>query len=179
MRIYSYAADTGEWIGEADADPSPLEPGQWLIPAYATDLAPPAPAEGLARVFADGAWSLVTDHRGETWYTAAGETVRIAALGDLPAGLVPERPEVPEPVPAAVTRTQALLALLEHDPPILETEILAAIGAMEDVLLRERARILCAGPTWRRNDPFIAQLGTAFGLTADDIDALFRAATAL
>lgn len=179
MRIYNYDGITGAFVSEGAADPSPLEPGEWLIPAYATTAAPPDPIEGMERVFDGAGWVLRPDHRGEIWYTAAGEAVRITGLGAPPADLLPERPDLPEPVPAAVTRTQALLALLDHTPPILETEILAAIGAIEDTLQRERARILCAGPTWRRNDPFIAQLGTVFGLDGDDIDALFRIAATL
>lgn len=41
MKVYSYNWSTGEYIGETEADFSPLEPGEWLIPAYATAKAPP------------------------------------------------------------------------------------------------------------------------------------------
>jgi hypothetical protein len=41
MKVYSYNWATGEYIGETEADFSPLEPGEWLIPAYATPKAPP------------------------------------------------------------------------------------------------------------------------------------------
>ena len=41
MKVYSYNWATGEYIGETEADASPLEPGVWLIPAYATEKAPP------------------------------------------------------------------------------------------------------------------------------------------
>ncbi|MBB6308905.1 hypothetical protein [Xanthobacter tagetidis] len=83
-------------------------------------------------------------------------------------------------VPAQVSRTQALLALLEGgETPITEAQILAAIDAMADPLARERARILSANPVWRRDDPFVAEIGAAFGLAPGDIDDLFRLAVTL
>jgi hypothetical protein len=41
MKVYSYSWDTGEYIGEAEADVSPLDPGNFLIPAFATTKVPP------------------------------------------------------------------------------------------------------------------------------------------
>lgn len=57
MKIYRYDAD-GWPVGEGDADESPLEPGVFLIPAGATQHAPPAPRKGK-RVRFDGAgWAV-------------------------------------------------------------------------------------------------------------------------
>ena len=50
MKIYHYHPITKEYIGEGVADESPLEPGVFLIPAYATDI-PPKFKEGKATVF--------------------------------------------------------------------------------------------------------------------------------
>ena len=51
----------GVLVGEAEADPSPLEPGRYLIPARCTVLAPPEkiPADKTARWNGAG-WELVT-----------------------------------------------------------------------------------------------------------------------
>lgn len=82
MQIWNYSAATGELVGADVADESPLEPGVFLIPGHATTLAPPAVTAHQAAVFAAGSWSIVTDRRGETWYTADADPVVVAALGD-------------------------------------------------------------------------------------------------
>lgn len=57
MQIYNYDPVTRAYTGTAPADPSPLEgAGHWLIPAHATEIAPPEPVAGTLRVFVDGAW---------------------------------------------------------------------------------------------------------------------------
>lgn len=99
-KIYNFHPATGEYIGEGLADPSPMEPGVWLYPAHSTETAPPAAGPGQAAIFDGESWSLVADHRGETWFTAEGQAIVIDALGD-PAqlDLLPEAPPEPEPEP--------------------------------------------------------------------------------
>lgn len=58
MEIYHYD-HSGEYVGPGLADPSPLEPGVWLIPANATAIAPPLPYPGKVRRFNGAAWELV------------------------------------------------------------------------------------------------------------------------
>lgn len=59
MQIYHYDPETLEYIGESVADPSPLEPGVWLIPAYATSVVPDvAPNEGEILVYENNVWVL-------------------------------------------------------------------------------------------------------------------------
>ncbi len=58
MIIHHYHPETLEYLGEGQADESPLEPGVFLIPAHATDAAPPAEVAGKTRHFEGGAWVL-------------------------------------------------------------------------------------------------------------------------
>ncbi|QXZ10966.1 hypothetical protein KUF54_07165 [Comamonas sp. Y33R10-2] len=66
-QIHHYDESTGQYLGTSDGFESPLEPGVYLIPAYATDLELPKLnnefermfVEGKVLVFADGAWTLV------------------------------------------------------------------------------------------------------------------------
>ena len=81
--VYNYNPDTGEYLGPETAYESPMEPGVYLIPAHATTIAPPEADAGHVAVFADGAWTLVEDHRGEVWYdTATQERHDIKALDE-------------------------------------------------------------------------------------------------
>ena len=58
MRIYHYDHVTGEFLGAGSADPSPLEPDVYLIPANATDIAPPECGAGERSVFRAAAWNI-------------------------------------------------------------------------------------------------------------------------
>lgn len=59
MKIYHYDPETLEYTGESVADPSPLEPGVWLIPAYATTTVPDVePNEGEILVYENDVWAL-------------------------------------------------------------------------------------------------------------------------
>lgn len=54
--IYNYNPETGVLIGTDVADPSPLEPGVFLIPAHATTEAPPPCGDGQRQAFRNGGW---------------------------------------------------------------------------------------------------------------------------
>lgn len=56
MKIFHYQENTGELIGEGVADHDPLEAGCWLVPAHATNVAPPENVEGSTRHFVAGGW---------------------------------------------------------------------------------------------------------------------------
>lgn len=60
MKVYNYDPETGIYINEGIADESPLEEGVWLIPAHATEIAPPSVPEGKVAVWKDGSWSVET-----------------------------------------------------------------------------------------------------------------------
>lgn len=112
MQIFLFHNETGEFLNEAPADPHPLEPGAFLEPYNSTRIAPPAPEAGQARVFQDGAWTLVPDHRGDVWYRAYGDPVEIAELGD-PAerGLVETEPDAP---PKYATLAEAKARVIQY-----------------------------------------------------------------
>lgn len=87
---------TGEFLGVSQADPSPLEPGVWLFPAYSYQLAPPELESGTAALINrdSNGWERVADHRGATVYsTDTGEPREWLALGDLPEGYTLQAPE--------------------------------------------------------------------------------------
>lgn len=56
MKIYHYDPVTNVFIGEGEADPSPLEPGKFLIPAYATEVAVPKIPAGMEAVWDGSKW---------------------------------------------------------------------------------------------------------------------------
>jgi hypothetical protein len=58
MLIYHCVPGTGLFCGQDTADESPLEPGVYLIPAYATELVPPTPGANQQAVFLNGAWTV-------------------------------------------------------------------------------------------------------------------------
>lgn len=57
MKIYHYDQHTGEYMGDGEAAADPLEPGRWLIPAWATTIAPPEAVEGKVRYFDGLEWA--------------------------------------------------------------------------------------------------------------------------
>lgn len=56
MQIFHYHPDTLQLIGIDVADQDPRDSRNWLIPAYATNVEPPAPVDGKTIHFVDGAW---------------------------------------------------------------------------------------------------------------------------
>lgn len=92
MNVYHYHPQTGEFKGIGLADPNPLMPDHWLIPAFSTtDPTPPFPSGYSCQRVGDS-WILVEDHRDEVWFSADGERVQIEALGPVPEGAVTQTP---------------------------------------------------------------------------------------
>lgn len=87
--IYSYSAETGEFLGEGMAYESPAERGEYLLPAFATFDPSPATGEREVALRLDedgraptdggrGAWSVKPDWRGvPLWSTSTGDPVAI------------------------------------------------------------------------------------------------------
>lgn len=155
MQIFHFDPANQEYLGCSMADESPLEPGVFLVPAYATEIVPPACGEGHRIVFDGAAW-------------------RVEAI---------QRPE-PEPptkhseptTPEVVSMRQARLALLNAG---LLDHVNATIAGMPGVE-GAAARI-----EWEfsgemaRNWPLVQVLGPAIGFSEAQLDDLFRMAAML
>jgi hypothetical protein len=61
--VIAYQHDhAGFYVGSIDAEPSPLEPGLFLIPARCVTVAPPGVViEGMAARWSGAAWAVVRE----------------------------------------------------------------------------------------------------------------------
>lgn len=96
---------------------------------------------------------------------AAGRPRRVWTLEDAP----------PPPVPARIARHQGLIALLLGSG-ITEQMIRDRLAEIAEPVQREITRIRFEQPDWLRDSDFIAWGAAEFGLSAAQIDDLFRAA---
>lgn len=69
--IHNYHPETGEYLMASVPDRDPLVPTRYLIPAFATVIAPPPAKDGFVRRFANGAWGYSPVAEPETPPTAA------------------------------------------------------------------------------------------------------------
>lgn len=99
MNAYKYS-QTGEFLYEIQCQESPREPGQFLIPANATTVAPPEEQAGKARVWNGSLWEYVTDNRGKTMYSVTNSrhtsTMSNILGADVPEGWTLTPPPDPE-----------------------------------------------------------------------------------
>lgn len=101
MNFYAFDHMSGEYVGMRQAPIDPLETRAAGVTVYErpgrleTPDAPPAVGLNQVGVWAGAAWSIVADHRGETWWKPDGTAVEIATLGD-PAeiGLLAAAPDL-------------------------------------------------------------------------------------
>lgn len=124
--IYHYHATSGEFLEQGDARESPMQPGEYIIPAHSTDVAPPAVSAGFARVWVNGAWMQREDHRG-IWFAGDGSRITVRNLGPVPAIAVTQTPppafgvwngsswDVDTAAQAAAAAAEAELARLETE----------------------------------------------------------------
>lgn len=169
MIIHNYHPVTAEYLGPGIADESPLEPGEFLIPAHATTSTPPEEQAGFVRRFVNGAWG----------YSPVEE---------------PDAPPTPDPepyVPETISDRQ-FFQVLANRQLITKAEALAAVSvgalpaAMETMLAGMSdedefvARMLLQGATqFNRSNPLTQAFGEGFGMTPEQIDELWIEADAL
>ncbi|MCK2122108.1 tail fiber assembly protein [Pseudomonas sp. PNPG3] len=86
-QVSNYSPYTREFKGVSVADPSPMEPGVWLIPGLSVIGVAPEASPGHVMVLdADGrTWYEVEDHRGKTVYSVETQDPFVwEALGAIP-----------------------------------------------------------------------------------------------
>jgi len=156
MNLYHYDPNTGFFIGISDADESPLEPGVFLIPAYATDVAPEAFSPETQR-------AIFTEGNGWT-------------IEEIPVVIPEPEPEVQPPKVTAISMRQARLALLSAGYLAAVDTAIAALPSPQ----REAAQIEWEfGSVVERQSPMVALLSGAVGLSGTDLDTLFDMASHL
>lgn len=118
MKIYNYHPVTKEFISESTPDLDPLESTQevpvYLIPAYATEVAPPEVKVNKARLFneTDQSWYYLPDFRGQE-VTATDGSNRKQVINVL--GMTPEDVEFPLVVPVTNKTTKDyILAMMDY-----------------------------------------------------------------
>lgn len=74
----------GEFTVSLECQENPRRPGEYLLPADATFVAPPPARDGYALVWDGAGWTFVEDHRGLQYWTASKEQKRVSELGALP-----------------------------------------------------------------------------------------------
>ena len=165
--LYHFNGETGEFVGKSPARKDPMDEGNYLIPANATDITAPH-KEGTVAVFSQGAWSSVNDNRGEVYWLPSGEQVTISKLDHVkPDDALDEAP-IPDPrLSMTCTSLQGKIALgsdawnkvlAYRDEP--ETPFSVKV-TIDD------------SPTWNRLSQDISLIGWALDYTDEQMDELF------
>lgn len=80
MNVYMYDPSTGLLLGQTDAPEDQLDPGQFLLPAFSTIVAPPKAEDGYDIVYLEGAWKYQNSNA-----PTPPETVPTPTTGDVDA----------------------------------------------------------------------------------------------
>ena len=128
MKIYNYHPETGEYVGVEAAVESPLEPGVYLLPASSSLLAPPEAGGNEVAVFADGAWSVLADFRGTSYYTTDGVYHTITQIGEV------EPNDALDSAPALTAAQVAAARIAAIDSRLTEIDRLSSRPAREVAL---------------------------------------------
>lgn len=153
MKIVSQLDADGIFVAPVVADPSPLEPGVFLIPAGAVDAPPPSVPQGQRARWL-GFWS----------------------IEPIPEPEPEPDPEPPVPtIPRQVSRAQGKAALIQSG---LWPQVLAFVASIPDPIQRALAEVaLHDTQFWQRNSPFLNAAAQALGMTSTQMDELFTAAS--
>lgn len=163
MDIHNYHPVTGEYLSTTDADVDPLTPGSFLIPANATTDAPPTQQQGQARVLVNGAWTLVPDHRGETWWSDWQTPVVIDELGTPAPELSLTQPATPPPSIITVTKAGWLRAALARQGK------LSAVNAAVAQTTQEKQELWEYATEYRIDDADVVAIAAALNINLREL----------
>lgn len=83
----------GLYVGITQADPSPLEPGAWLIPGGCVETAPPEIPEHKAAYWNGDVWELVNYYQDLIVYSiVTGEPLELSGIQTIPSGYTVKQP---------------------------------------------------------------------------------------
>lgn len=85
MLVYLFDPITGEFLTVYEAQESPLEKGEFILPEHCTDVKPLDYKKGSAVCFVDNEWVYIADVRG-LWYDASNIVVEITELNSVIGG---------------------------------------------------------------------------------------------
>lgn len=68
MKAFTFHIDTKEFLAETTAQPSPLDKGEYILPANSTHRVPITHKTGYARCFINNEWVYLVDNRNTTKY---------------------------------------------------------------------------------------------------------------
>ena len=114
MEIYNYHPEYKNFTAVSIADESPLEPGVFLIPAYATDIKPPICESNQIQIFNGTSWDIIEDKGGIYYSTETQQVIENMNPLEAPENATKEEP--PE-VPEGYTLTWNGSWILEELPP--------------------------------------------------------------
>lgn len=100
----------GYFVAPVPADPSPLEPGVWLIPAGAVEAEPPAVASGQVARMVNGAWSVedLPPPPAPPGPPAVGSNQRAVLVDGV--WVIEDLPDPPQPEPPAIPMSEKVNA---------------------------------------------------------------------
>ena len=140
-KCYHYDAETGAYLLiTEEVDVSPLEPGVYRPPAYATLVSPPQAGPHQRAIFdeTNSVWSLVPDWRGVDLYsTIDGSTLAIRVLGRVPADI--GATEQPMPGPEYSWREGAWVFDPEKSAALFQQAKVEAVSRVHAFLAAQRA----------------------------------------
>jgi len=103
MTVYQTDRD-GYLVSPVDADPDPMNPGEWLFPGGCVGTAPPTLAANEAARWVNGAWIKEPDYVGVVYWLADGSRHEIIDRGIAP----PVDALTAEPPPSPPTEAEII-----------------------------------------------------------------------